>query len=401
VLERVVATSRIFEAWRDEPWVNEGAAVRVSLVCQGHPAGPARLNGVEVQQINADLTDGSGGLDFTTALPLPENENASFFGMSLAGAFAIDGKTARRFLAESGNPNGRPNSDVVRPIWNGYDLTKRQRDRWVIDFGMLDEEDAAQYHAPFEHVKAAVKPKRAANREAVRVSKWWRHGRPRPELRAAIAPLSRFIVTVETSKHRFFAWCPKSVAPEHKLVCIPRDDDVTFGILSSRIHVCWVLGVGSALVDRPVYTTGIVLNPFPFPAGLTLSTAPSEFANPYADEIRQAAVELNDLRQAWLNPPDWVDVIPEPVQPSPPAEPYPPRLVPKAGREKALAIRTYTKLYNERPDWLRNAHAKLDEAVALAYGWSDYSTAMPDEVIRSRLLDLNRARRGTVPSSSV
>ena len=33
VLDRIVGTTRIFEAWSDEEWINEGAAVRVSLVC--------------------------------------------------------------------------------------------------------------------------------------------------------------------------------------------------------------------------------------------------------------------------------------------------------------------------------------------------------------------------------
>ena len=33
VLERIQESGEIFEAWSDEPWVVEGAAVRVSLVC--------------------------------------------------------------------------------------------------------------------------------------------------------------------------------------------------------------------------------------------------------------------------------------------------------------------------------------------------------------------------------
>ncbi|MFO1421136.1 MAG: hypothetical protein U1F59_09460 [Candidatus Competibacteraceae bacterium] len=37
VLERIRETSTIFHAWSDEPWVNEGAAVRVSLVGFGAP----------------------------------------------------------------------------------------------------------------------------------------------------------------------------------------------------------------------------------------------------------------------------------------------------------------------------------------------------------------------------
>ena len=35
VLDRIVSELRIFEAWSDEPWIVEGAAVRVSLICFG------------------------------------------------------------------------------------------------------------------------------------------------------------------------------------------------------------------------------------------------------------------------------------------------------------------------------------------------------------------------------
>jgi hypothetical protein len=36
------------------------------------------------------------------------------------------------------------------------------------------------------------------------------------------------------------------------------------------------------------------------------------------------------------------------------------------------------------------AHQELDQAVAAAYGWSDYSPEMPDEEILRRLLALNQ-----------
>jgi hypothetical protein len=39
VLDRICETTRIFEAWSDEPWVNDGAAVRVSLVGFGRWTG--------------------------------------------------------------------------------------------------------------------------------------------------------------------------------------------------------------------------------------------------------------------------------------------------------------------------------------------------------------------------
>ena len=59
VLERIVESTRIFEGWSDEEWVNDGAAVRVSLVGFG-PIFPvdrgSQLDGVEVPAIHADLT---------------------------------------------------------------------------------------------------------------------------------------------------------------------------------------------------------------------------------------------------------------------------------------------------------------------------------------------------------
>ena len=102
--------------------------------------------------------------------------------------------------------------------------------------------------------------------------------------------------------------------------------------------------------------------------------------------IAQAAHRLNDLRENWLNPAEWVERVPE-VVPG-----YPDRIIPKPGHEKDLKARTLTNLYNQRPTWLDNAHQALDAAVAAAYGWDDYSPEMPDEQILRRLLALNLER---------
>ena len=57
---------------------------------------------------------------------------------------------------------------------------------------------------------------------------------------------------------------------------------------------------------------------------------------------------------------------------------------------KALRKRTLTNLYNARPQWLSDAHAALDAAVAAAYGWPAEIT--DDEILRE-LLDLNGGRQ--------
>ena len=69
---------------------------------------------------------------------------------------------------------------------------------------------------------------------------------------------------------------------------------------------------------------------------------------------------------------------------------YPDRILPKdAAAAQVLKTRTLTKLYNEQPTWLNNAHRVLDEAVAEAYGWN---ANMSDDEILTKLLALNVAR---------
>ena len=65
VLDRMVAKCAIFNAWSDEPWVIDGAAVRVSLVCFAPNATdlPVVLNGGDTAHIHADLT--ALGVDLT------------------------------------------------------------------------------------------------------------------------------------------------------------------------------------------------------------------------------------------------------------------------------------------------------------------------------------------------
>jgi hypothetical protein len=109
-----------------------------------------------------------------------------------------------------------------------------------------------------------------------------------------------------------------------------------------------------------------------------------------AAEIAEAAKRLNELRDNWLIPPEWIDRVPE-VVPE-----FPDRIVPQPEYAKAIKERSLTNLYNKRAkgdvQWLEDVHRTLDAAVALAYGWDDYTPDMPDEEILRRLLELNLKR---------
>ncbi len=141
-------------------------------------------------------------------------------------------------------------------------------------------------------------------------------------------------------------------------------------------------GVG----NDPTYTPTSTFETFPFPVGangirppLTVGEHGNEggnsdkgachapLLNPHFAAIATAAITLNQLRENWLNPPDWVDWVITPQEE-------------KVGYPKA------------RPAWLDNAHRALDKAVAVSYGWDDYTPEMTDAEILSRLLALNLER---------
>jgi hypothetical protein len=211
VLDRISASGIIYMAWADEPWTLDGASVRVSLVCFARTfEGSVRLDGAEAPIIHPDLT--AGQADLTTAKPLAENRKVAFNGVQKTGPFEVPGEMARVWLLLPSNANGRPNSDVLKPYWNGIDVTRRQRDSWIVDFGPdSSEAESSFFAAPFGYALRTVKPVRVVNKLEPLRRLWWRHWRPRAEMRAAIGSMMRCIVTPEVSKHRVFAWLPTFV----------------------------------------------------------------------------------------------------------------------------------------------------------------------------------------------
>ena len=175
-------------------------------------------------------------------------------------------------------------------------------------------------------------------------------------------------------------WLDVRVCPDCQLVVIARDDYTTLGILHSRFHELWSLRLGTSLETRPRYTPTTTFATFPFPAGLSPDVPSADYAeDPRAAAIAHAARRLVELRDRWLNPPEWVKWVDEPVPG------YPKRPVPH-DEDAATELKegTLTKLYNARPQWLADAHSDLDAAVAAAYDWSvDISD---DEVLRELLV---------------
>ena len=397
VLKRIKDGGGIFWAESDRNWILDGATVHVSMI--GFDDGTEKtrtLDGKPVPTINANLT---AAADTTAARRIPSNFGLSFQGPVKVGKFDISLATALLMLAEA-NAHGKPNSDVLCPLMNGQDITGRPREAFAVDFFKRSVEDAALYQKPFAHVAEFVKPLREKGRREGRRLRWWQHGETGDAMRAALAGLPRYAATTRVAKHRLFVWLPGHALPDSAIIVFARADDLFFGLLHSRFHQVWTLAQGTQLREKESgfrYTPTTCFETFPFP----------EAHAEHDPAIAAAAKELNELREGWLNPPDWTrpEVMEFPGTVGGPWDHYIapatitdrgtfkvgtvryPRLVARdADCAARLKDRTLTKLYNERPAWLADCHAKLDAAVAAAYGWPANQT---DDQILERLLALN------------
>ncbi len=370
----------------NHPWIDEreGAAVRIAMTVASAGTFDGRLLRVvdesgapeSITFTGSIGTIGSAlkvGADVTRAAPLISNSAISSMGFALYGdGFILDPDEAET-LRKTGDVQSRK---LIKPYRNGRDLTARPRGVYVIDaFGY--DESALKLAAPaiYQHLLLRVKPVRDANRRPSIKENWWIFGWPRPEIRKAISGLNRYIVTVETTKHRVFQFIDSETAPDNMLICIALDSTYYLGILSSRYHVAWALASGARLGvgDDPRYSKSRCFDPFPFPA---------DVPKLLRERIGAEAEALDALRKRVLA--EHADL-------------------------------TLTKLYNvlealrggraltpqERDihdrglvTLIRQHHEAIDEGTAEAYGWGDEHRAgtLDEETILTRLVALNKER---------
>ena len=347
VLQRIKQTGDIFMAHSDRAWNLAGAAVQTSIVGFDDGTETERtLDGETVENINADLTSGA---DVTLAMRLKENGGICFEGQSPKARFDISQELAAEMLSQPSNVNGKSNSDVVLPVMNARDITERNRRMYTINFGLMGLDEASRYEMPFEYVKEHVYPTRQQRSQATFRNRWWQYARPRADMRKALVGLERYIATPRVSKHRIFVWIKSNVVCTDSTDVFASEDDYTFGILHSNVHEVWARSKGTQLREAESgfrYTPTTCFETFPFP-----DPTPEQ-----REAIADAARELDQLRENW---------------------------------RAADSRRTLTGLYNARPTWLANAHARLDAAVIEAYRWpGDIS----DDQILENLLALNQQR---------
>jgi hypothetical protein len=362
----------LFFAIPDHPWIDEGAAVRISMTAarreQQDTSGLCRIGVIDeeisatspeeeaeklrvryisVARINGNL---SPGTNISLAFLLKANSELSASGVKLHGAgFILTREEARSmgYIDDLENPSGT--NRIIKKYRNGRDLTGKCRDSFVIDFDDLSEIEASKFATPFQRVVERVKPERVINRDKQRRENWWRFGRSNEQMRNSLKDLQRYIVTIVTAKHRVFLFLGKEVLPDDSLTVIGLSDAYFLGILQSRIHIIWSLAAGGTLEDRPRYNKTRCFDPFPFP-----------------DSTPEQKQKIRDLG-------DRLDAHRKSVQAAHPD-------ITITGMynllEKLRAGQPFTDAdrdYNNRAlvSTLKQIHDELDVAVLEAYGWSD------------------------------
>jgi len=360
----------------DHPWVDtaDGAAVRIAMTVgvPGSSVGalhrlvsePATTDGsapltfsIENGVIHADLRVGA---NVTAAYRLASNVGLSSNGSMLGN---------RGFLIEPGVTLSAPEG-IVRPIVNGNDIAKTPRGFRVIDFAGLSAEEALRTApAAYHQVLTRVKPERDSNPRPSRRDRWWLFAEVMPQMRRMTAGLTRYIATIETSRHRVFVMLSADVLPEHKIVVVGSADALVLGVLSSRIHVTWALATGGHLGvgNDPVYVKTKCFDPFPFPAA-----TPDQAAR-----IRELAESLDAHRKArqaahpTLTMTGMYNVLA------------------KLRAGEALTPKDQEIHTQGLVSILKQLHDDLDAVVFAAYGWDP---ALTDEEILAKVVALNAER---------
>jgi N-6 DNA Methylase len=362
---------RIYEATSALGWPG-AAAVTVSLVHAAHGR-PARLavgalDGYPTPAINSRLRPNPERSDPKMLLG---NAEISFQGTVVLGmGFTLTLDERAALVARDAR-----NAQRTLPYLGGEEINtnpKHEFERYVINFGQLQLDEAECWPDLLRIVREKVKPERDLNKREVRRKYWWRFGEATPALYVAISASARCLATSIHSKHLVFAFQPTTSIFSHGLNVFAFENFSPFATLQSRVHEGWARLLSSSLEDRLRYAASDCFETFPFP-----KPDPRTVIAP----LEQIGQQLYDTRARLM-----VDT------------------------DQGLT-KTYNALKDPACDDprildLRTLHEAMDRAVLETYGWSDIEvppfcprtpaeralvSVFEDEVI-DRLYQLNETR---------
>ena len=248
------------------------------------------------------------------------------------------------------------NKDVLFPFLNGQDLNTnpdQSPSRWVINFFdyPLDVEHddpkkpkGAPYAVDYPDCLAIVEKKVKPERDQLGLKKdssakgyakyWWLYGRRALDLYEAIAQRDRVLVIAATSRTVAFNFEPSNIVFSHAVVVFSLDQYQAFATLQSSFHEKWARQYSSSMKADLRYTPSDIFETFPFPET--------------TDNLESIGKQYYTHRQSIMET-----------------------------RQEGLT-KTYNRFHDstetaEDIATLRQLHREMDEAVAVAYNWTDLS----------------------------
>lgn len=272
----------IYAAYPNEAWPGKAAVVTSRVhVHRGEWKSARRLNGSNVEQISAFLTEG----EEWSPTKLRQNGGTAFIGSFVNGmGFVLSADEASSLL--DADPR---NADVILPYLNGQELNsdpEQRPSRYVINFWDWPEERARDYTLPFRWLEQNVYPERLekSKEKSYRdiMSMWWLHWRPRSELYHAIGrghhfqehpdgwrgterSKSRVLAVTRVSKTLAFSFVSPDLVYSDATVVFVSEKGATFASLQSNIHAVFAWQHSSRLKNDLRYSPTDALEPFPFP----------------------------------------------------------------------------------------------------------------------------------------
>jgi len=248
--------------------------VSVVHVRKGPIHSTPRLDGRSAEKITAFLFPHGTNSD---PVALLKNENVGFSGAKVYGqGFTFDdtsaesGETSSLAAMHALIAQNPSNQERVFPYIGGEELNTNPTQsphRYVINFGMMTEDEARRWPDLMEIVEAKVRPGRLTQNREIRSRYWWRFGEPTPALFAAMRGKVRVLANSQVSAQFCFAWQPTDRVFSHTLNVFVDERDGFFAILQSRVHEFWARFFGSSMKDDLRYTPSDCFETFPFPRG--------------------------------------------------------------------------------------------------------------------------------------
>jgi hypothetical protein len=232
--------------------------------------------------------------------------------------------------------NDPPYAERVFPYIGGEEVNDsptQTHHRYVINFGMMNEEEAHRWPLLMRILEAKVRGKRASHSTA----EWWHLERLREELYQAIRCLSQVLVISRVGQQAAFVYLPARMVYSEQLVVFALPTHSAICTLQCRVHEIWARFFGSTLEDRLRYTPSDCFETFPFPPAFETDPRLESAGKAYYEFRANLMIENNEGLTKTYNR------FHDPNEKSP-----------KIQR-------------------LQELHAAMDRAVLDAYGWTDFT----------------------------